>query len=111
MDRFLKTATSLYYIKFTDGWAAYLSLPDEGYAHYVVNHKWTFKCTYVNINDPTDTQEVHTNSREGEYQIGILDIDSATWFSIYIRYHLYGGCLWRVPMKHIGVSYFGYIFS
>ena len=54
---------------FTDGWAAYLSLPDEGYAHYVVNHKWTFKCSYVNVNDPTDKQEVHTNSREGEYKM------------------------------------------
>ena len=71
---------------FTDGWAAYLSLGDEGYAHYIVNHKWTFKCTYVNVNDPSDTTTCHTNSREGEYTLGILYNGSTSWINIYIRF-------------------------
>ena len=33
---------------FTDGWAGYQGLNEEGYEHFTVNHKTSFKKTYIN---------------------------------------------------------------
>jgi len=51
----------------TDGWAAYCRLKDEGYKHYVVNHRQTFKTECTN-QETGETVVVHTNQIEGAWK-------------------------------------------
>lgn len=50
----------------TDGWSSYLNLNKEGFKHFTVNHKKTFKQVYVN-ELTNDRMVVHTNTIEGAW--------------------------------------------
>jgi len=49
---------------YSNGWSAYCDLYSEGYRHFTVIHKYTFKSFYWNV-ETGDFVEVHTNRIEG----------------------------------------------
>jgi len=52
---------------YIDGWAAYKSLNDMGFRHFVVEHKHAFKTSYVN-EQTGEIEVVHTNTIEGAWK-------------------------------------------
>ena len=52
---------------YTDGWSSYMSLDDEGYDHFVVEHKHAFKYVYRK-KETNELIEVHTNRIEGAWK-------------------------------------------
>ena len=56
---------------FTAGWPSYISFTDEGYTHYTVEHKHTFKVVYRNA-ETGEMLEVHTNRIEGSWKHAIV---------------------------------------
>ena len=48
----------------SDGWSAFCDLNSEGYRHFTVLHKYTFRPFYSNV-ATGDIVEVHTNMIEG----------------------------------------------
>ncbi|VDI65518.1 Hypothetical predicted protein [Mytilus galloprovincialis] len=52
---------------FSDGWAAYLTLNQEGYRHFAVSHASTFKQTYENPKSG-ERIDVDTNTIEGAWK-------------------------------------------
>jgi len=52
---------------YSDGWSAYCDLNNEGYRHFTVVHKYTFKSFYKNV-ETGAVVEVHTNRIEGAWR-------------------------------------------
>ena len=52
---------------YTDGWPSYVSLTEEGYTHFTVEHKHAFKYVYRNT-ETGELIEVHTNRIEGAWK-------------------------------------------
>ena len=51
---------------YSDGWAAYRNLRNNGYEHYTVIHKDEFKAVYINT-ETEEEVELHTNRIEGAW--------------------------------------------
>jgi len=52
---------------YSDGWSAYCDLNSEGYSHFTVLHKYTFKSFYRNVGTG-EIQEVHINRVKGAWR-------------------------------------------
>ena len=52
---------------YSDGWSAYCDLNSEGYRHFTVLHKYTFKSFYRNVGTG-EIQEVHINRVKGAWR-------------------------------------------
>ena len=52
---------------YSDGWPGYHSLIQEGYNHYVVEHKYPFSAKYKNL-DTGEVISVNTNMIEGAWK-------------------------------------------
>ena len=60
LERHVTPGSTIY----SDGWAAYKEIGNMGYRHLFVEHKTTFKRTYVD-QQTGEVEEVHTNTVEG----------------------------------------------
>jgi len=82
-----------------DGWSAYCDLNSEGYRHFTVIHKYTFKSFYRNV-ETGDIVEVHTNKVKAlggtPRPISAISV-GPSWPSFKFEWHLAEmGCLYLI---------------
>ena len=63
IERHVQPGSTIY----SDGWSAYCNLNNLGYDHFTVLHKYSFKKIYVQVGNPAEKVEVHTNRIEGAW--------------------------------------------